>query len=72
MSDFFYCLIPLFFSLFLGYKGLVLNVVFFIGVALILMFYKKKMNCITGDMLGAMNEVLEAILFLCAGAALVL
>ncbi len=71
-ADFSYCLIPLFFSLFLGYKGLVLNIVFFIGVALILMFYKKKMNCITGDMLGAMNEVLEAILFLVAGAVLVL
>ena len=71
-ADFFYCLIPLFFSLFLGYKGLVLNMVFFIGVVSILMFYKKKMNCITGDMLGAMNEVLEATLFLAAGAALVL
>ncbi|MCP3941811.1 MAG: adenosylcobinamide-GDP ribazoletransferase [Desulfobacteraceae bacterium] len=67
-KDFLYCLIPLFFSLFLGYKGLVLNLIFFIGVALILIFYKKKMNCITGDMLGAMNEVLEAILFLGVGA----
>jgi adenosylcobinamide-GDP ribazoletransferase len=71
-KDFSYCLIPLFFSLFLGYKGLVLNLLFFMGVGLILVFYKKKMNCITGDMLGAMNEVLEAILFLGAGAALVL
>ena len=68
LKDFFYCLIPLFFSLFLGYKCLVLNLIFFIGVALILVFYKKKMNCITGDMLGAMNEVLEAVLFLGAGA----
>jgi adenosylcobinamide-GDP ribazoletransferase len=68
LNDFFYCLIPLFFSLFLGYKGLVLNIVFFIGVAFILVFYKKKMNCITGDMLGAMNEVMEAVLFLGAGA----
>ncbi len=68
LNDFSYCLIPLFLSLFLGYKGLVLNLVFFMGVALILVFYKKKMNCITGDMLGAMNEVLEALLFLAAGA----
>lgn len=67
-KDFLYCLIPLFLSLFLGYQGLVLNIVFFIGVVSILVFYKKKMNCITGDMLGAMNEVLEAILFLAAGA----
>jgi adenosylcobinamide-GDP ribazoletransferase len=58
------------FSLFLGEKGLVLNLVFLIGTTLILFFYKKKMNCITGDMLGAMNEVLEAVLFLGAGAVL--
>jgi adenosylcobinamide-GDP ribazoletransferase len=68
LKDFFYCLIPLFFSLFLGYKGLVLNILFCVGVVLILVFYKRKMNCITGDMLGAMNEVLEAVLFLGAGA----
>lgn len=67
-KDFAYCLIPLFFSLFLGYKGLVLNLVFGVGLILILVFYKKKMNCITGDMLGAMNEVLEALMFLGAGA----
>jgi adenosylcobinamide-GDP ribazoletransferase len=29
------------------------------------------MNCITGDMLGAMTEILEAWLFLVCGAALV-
>jgi adenosylcobinamide-GDP ribazoletransferase len=72
LKDFVYCLIPLVLSGFLGYKGLVLNILFFVGTALILVFYKKKMNCITGDMLGAMNEVMEAILFLGAGAALVL
>ncbi|MBU0971512.1 MAG: adenosylcobinamide-GDP ribazoletransferase [Proteobacteria bacterium] len=63
-NDFSYCLIPLFFSLFLGYKGLVLNLIFCGGVALILGFYKRKMNCITGDMLGALCEVMEALLFL--------
>ncbi len=72
LKDFVYCMIPLVLSGFLGYKGLVLNILFFIGTALILVFYKKKMNCITGDMLGAMNEVMEAVLFLGAGAALVL
>lgn len=69
LKDFFYCLIPLFFSLTLGMKGLVLNLVFVIGLVLILGFYKRKMNCITGDMLGAMTEVMEAVLFLGAGAA---
>ncbi|WP_022666029.1 adenosylcobinamide-GDP ribazoletransferase [Desulfospira joergensenii] len=69
LKDFFYCLIPLLFSLFLGVRGLVLNLFFIIGLVLILGFYKKKMNCITGDMLGAMTEVMEALLFLGAGAA---
>lgn len=67
-KDFTYCLIPLFFSLFLGIRGLVLNLVFLIGLLLILGFYKRKMNSITGDMLGAMTEVMEALLFLTAGA----
>lgn len=70
-KDFAYCLIPLFFSLFLGYKGLILNLVFCLGLGLILLFYKKKMNCITGDMLGALSEVLEALLFLGVGALVV-
>ncbi len=69
-ADFLYCLIPLFISLFLGYKGLVLNLGFCLGTFMILRFYKKNMNCITGDMLGAMTEVLEAFLFLIAGLAL--
>ncbi len=30
---------------------------------IILLFYKKKLNCITGDMIGALNEVMEAFLF---------
>ncbi|MCG8689043.1 MAG: adenosylcobinamide-GDP ribazoletransferase [Desulfobacterales bacterium] len=70
-KDFLYCLIPLFFSLFLGYKGLVLNLGFCLGCVVILSFYKKQMNCITGDMLGAMTEVMEAWLFLVAGMSLV-
>jgi adenosylcobinamide-GDP ribazoletransferase len=27
-------------------------------------YYKKRMRCITGDMLGAMTEVIESLLFL--------
>ena len=69
-GDFLYCLIPLFISLFLGYKGLVLIFGFCLGTFLILRFYKKSMNCITGDMLGAMTEAMEAFLFLAAGVAL--
>ncbi|MCG8531475.1 MAG: adenosylcobinamide-GDP ribazoletransferase [Desulfovibrionales bacterium] len=69
--DFVYALIPLFLSLFLGYKCvLVLNLLFFTALGGLLIFYKKKMNCITGDMLGAMTEMMEAILFLGCGMAL--
>ncbi len=68
LKDFSFVLIPMAISLFLGYKGLVLNLVFLITVLSILGFYKKKLNCITGDMLGAMNEITEAVLFLATGA----
>ncbi|MCF6246298.1 MAG: adenosylcobinamide-GDP ribazoletransferase [Desulfobacula sp.] len=69
-KDFSFVWIPLVISLFLGYKGLVLNAVFAVSVAGILIFYKRKLNCITGDMLGAMTEIVEALLFLAAGAVL--
>ncbi|MCP3873889.1 MAG: adenosylcobinamide-GDP ribazoletransferase [Desulfobacteraceae bacterium] len=71
LKDFSFILIPIAISLFLGYKGLVLNIVFLITLLLVLGFYKKKLNCITGDMLGAMNEIMEAVLFLATGALLI-
>lgn len=67
-KDFLFILIPVVISLFLGYKGLVLNLVFLVTMVLVLGFYKKKLNCITGDMLGAMSEIIEAVLFLATGA----
>ena len=33
-------------------------------VAAVLVFYKKRVDCITGDMLGAMIEISETGLFL--------
>jgi adenosylcobinamide-GDP ribazoletransferase len=71
LKDFSFMLIPVVISLFLGYKGLVLNLVFLGTLVLILGFYKNKLNCITGDMLGAMTEIMEAVLFLATGAILV-
>ena len=71
LKDFFFVLIPMIISLFLGYKGLVLNLVFLGTLLLVLGFYKKKLNCITGDMLGALNEIMEAVLFLATGALIV-
>jgi adenosylcobinamide-GDP ribazoletransferase len=61
----FWGLIPIvILSFFLGWHGFLLWAGFCLGTATILWFYKKQLNCITGDMLGAMCEVLEAVLFL--------
>jgi adenosylcobinamide-GDP ribazoletransferase len=54
------------FSIGWGAVGLNLGFVFF--VLPILWWYRKKMQCVTGDMLGAMIEVIEAGLFVCAAA----
>jgi adenosylcobinamide-GDP ribazoletransferase len=54
-------------SLGLGFQGLWLIVCFFLINTAILSYYKHRMDCITGDMLGAMGEVNEALLFLAAG-----
>ncbi len=51
-------------SVFLGWKGLLLNLFFVIIVALSLIFIKKRLGCLTGDILGAMIELTEAVLFL--------
>ncbi len=64
LSAFWGLLIPLCISVFLGWKGLWLNFVFVIITAAILLYYKRRVGCITGDMLGAMTETLEAVLFL--------
>jgi adenosylcobinamide-GDP ribazoletransferase len=64
VSAFWGLLIPLVLSYFLGWKSLWLNLLFVVSTAVILMYYKKRMGCITGDMLGAMTEVTESILFL--------
>jgi len=50
---------------------LVLNFVFLGTLCVVLGFYKKKLGCITGDMLGAMNEIMEAILFIATGAVII-
>lgn len=71
LRDFAFLLIPVAISLFLGYNGLVLIGTFAAASAGILIFYKIKMDCITGDMLGAMTELLEAVLFLAAGILVV-
>lgn len=59
-------LIPVGLSILLGWKAIWLNMMFAVIVAAILLFYRKRMGCITGDMLGAITEVTEAGLFLIA------
>lgn len=66
VSDFWGLLIPVGLSLFLGWRGVWLILIFAVITASILFYYKKRMGCITGDMLGAMTEVTESTLFLLA------
>ena len=66
LSAFKWMLIPVTLSIFLGWKGFWLNLIFAVTVAIIIFYYNKRMGCITGDMLGAMTEVTESLLFLFA------
>lgn len=67
--DFKFLAAPLILSLFLGWRGLLLNLFFAMATIALILLYRKKLGGITGDMLGAMTEILEAVLFLalCAG-----
>jgi adenosylcobinamide-GDP ribazoletransferase len=60
-------LLPALLCLFPGVRGGLLLLAFGSVVFFILWFYKTRLGCITGDMLGAMVEVTEAVLFLTAG-----
>ena len=64
--------LPVGLSFGLGLKAIWLNFSFVMLVCLILGFYKRRLGSITGDMLGAMVEIIEAGLFLMMslGAAL--
>jgi len=66
LSAFQWMLIPVTLSIFLGWKAIWLNIIFALITAIIILYYKKRMGCITGDMLGAMTEVTESLLFLFA------
>jgi adenosylcobinamide-GDP ribazoletransferase len=64
LSAFWGLLIPVGLSVLLGWTGILLNLWFAAIVAAILFYYKRRLGCITGDMLGAMTEVTESVLFL--------
>ena len=57
-------LLPLLLSFMLGWKALWLNAGFAVIITAILIYYKKRVGCITGDMLGAITEITESGLFL--------
>lgn len=63
-ADFWGLLFPLVLSLWLGWRGLWLMLAFVAITGSILWYYQRRMECITGDMLGAMTEISESMLFL--------
>ncbi len=67
--DFKYVAVPVLLALFLGWRGLLLNLFFVAATITMIRLYRKKLAGVTGDLLGAMTEILEAILFLvlCVG-----
>ena len=70
ISAFWAVSIPVALSYFLGWQGLWLNFIFAVTTLSILFYYKKRIGCITGDMLGAMAEITESILFLLVSISL--
>lgn len=50
-------------STLLGWRAIFLNLAFVLLVVMILAYYRRKIGCITGDMLGAMTELVEGALF---------
>jgi adenosylcobinamide-GDP ribazoletransferase len=48
---------------FLGLTTLGLNLSFIALTAVLIWYYKRRLGCVTGDMLGAMAEILESGLF---------
>ncbi len=65
-----FMVIPVILTLLTGGRGVIVLLVYGILTALLLVWYKKKMGGITGDMLGAMTEISEGFLFVAAAAAL--
>lgn len=63
-GDFWGLLVPVVLSFWLGWRGIWLILLFAAVTGGILWYYQERMGCITGDMLGAMTEILESMLFL--------
>jgi len=59
-------IVPILLMLVLGFRGMLLITVFAGVVSAVLLWYRRRMGCITGDMLGALIEVSETGLLLAA------
>ena len=57
-------LLPALLSILMGWHAIWLNLCFAAMTVALIRYYRKRVGCITGDMLGAMTEITEAGLFL--------
>lgn len=69
LRDFRYLAVPAVLSLFLGWRAIWLNLFYAALILMLIHLYRRKLGGITGDLLGAMTEIIEAGLFLavCVG-----
>jgi len=67
--DFRWLVVVAFISLFAGRAAAALNLCFAGATILVLWFYKKRMGCVTGDMMGAMIEFVEVALLIAVTAS---
>jgi adenosylcobinamide-GDP ribazoletransferase len=71
IMDFRYLAVPVLLSLLLGWHAIVMNLFFVLITAGLILLYRQKLEGITGDLLGAMTEIIEAglLLALCVGGS---
>jgi len=61
-------IVPVGLSLLMGWNALILNIAFVVIIIALIGFYRKRIGGVTGDLLGATTEILEAVLFLTVSA----
>lgn len=70
VTDFWGVILLVAISLLTHWNFIIINAGFAVIVYAVLWWYRRKINCITGDMLGALIEITETALFLIAAAHL--
>jgi len=68
VADFAGFIVPVGLSLLMGWNALTLNIAFAVIIIVLIGFYRKRIGGVTGDLLGATTEILEAVLFLTMSA----